>query len=662
MRHFALLLAFTCLFLASIKIISANDIIAPIQNQKLAASANLADDYCKPVTLCGRDFWFLGHPTTFTKAGLAEDPFVQNMGSFCFNGSYDGIAAFHAKMKLPGPFMIGSLLAKHPSETEVSKAQQATGDRFWGFFRPEWDYLWLLHRKSDPAKKYFGYQAGQLLAPELETQPTNEREIASQIARIVQEWKQVARGNLVLHSTFGEWSHIGFEQGALATMAETVPYGLWSFQRHWLFARSAARQYGRPWGSYAVSEFFKDPKDCYAPVELEYGGPDRGASLSIIERMMLIPAMWGANLLTIEKMDAPIGGDKYIFPYMWDQDHDGTWEWTEVGLVVKHVCEFARLTDRGTPYTPVALLLDHLNTHHYYPKSMGMLPPQEDYHATKGVFSILYPDSRSSRYMEGFGNQLSHNPFGDIFDLIKTDSQGMVAAHVLKAFPVVYAAGKLAVNQELAPLLKTYVQEGGTLVLFAQQARQLDIGIEWRSKQQGNSAKTKGGTVINESVFDYVTAGLPSTARVLCTTGQNDPLVVEVPSGKGRMVVVLSELGLSVDNKPLNLHRHLLSDLTKPLRPLKVTGDIEYMFNRTKDGWLVTLVNNRGVYKNPSSPLEVRSSEAAEVVIDFPSRPLAVSEIYRQRDLPKLRSEGENHSLNLVIPPGEIFVLKIQGQ
>jgi hypothetical protein len=128
------------------------------------------------------------------------------------------------------------------------------------------------------------------------------------------------------------------------------------------------------------------------------------------------------------------------------------------------------------------------------------------------------------------------------------------------------------------------------------------------------------------------------------------------------MVVVLSELGLSVDNKPLNLHRHLLSDLTKPLRPLKVTGDIEYMFNRTKDGWLVTLVNNRGVYKKPSSPLEVRSTEAAEVVIDFPSRPSAVSEIYRQRDLPKLRSEGENHSLNLVIPPGEIFVLKIQGQ
>lgn len=627
----------------------------------VAANASAADAYWKPITMCGNDFWFLGHLESFTKPGLADDPIVQNMGSFCYNESYEGFALTHARRNLPGPFMIGSLMARHPEENDLLKAKLATGDRFWGFFRPEWDYLWFLHRKSDPAKKYFGYKDGRKLPPELAAPPATEKEFAHQIALITREWKQIARGQLVLHTTFGEWSHIGFEEGALATMAETVPYGLWSFQRHWLFARSAARQYGRPWGSYAVTEYFADPKDRYAPVEVEHGGPTRGASLSIIERMMLIPAMWGANFLSIEKMEVPVGSDKHIYSYMWDRDHDGTWEWTELGQVVKRVCEFVRLTDRGTPYTPVAILLDHLNTHHYYAKSMGVLPPQEDYHVTKGVLSLLYPDSASSRYLEAFNNQLSHNPYGDIFDLIKTDSRGRVAPHVFKAFPVVYAVGKLAVDDKLAATLQAYAEEGGTLVLFAQQARQIDTGIVWKAKQRADSVCLDSGEVIEEPAFDYLTVELPPTAEVLETTGHGDPLVVEMRTGKGRIVVVMSEFGLNAANKPLNLHRRLLADLTGPLLPFKVTGNIESMFNKTEDGWLLTLVNSRGVYKNSSSPVEIRSSEASDVSIEFPEPPFAVSEIYRQRNLPALVKKEGKAVLKLTIPPGDIAVLKITG-
>jgi len=618
-------------------------------------------EYGKPAMVCGRSFWFLGHVTAFTKPGLAEDPLVQNMGSFCYNDSYAGFALAHAGKKLPGPFMIDSLLARHPDENELRKAKQALGDRFSGFFRPEWDYLWFLHRKSAPEKKYFGYKAGQTLPPALNAPVTSEQQFAGQIALIAREWKKIARDHLVLHTTFGEWSHIGFEEGAQATIAETVPYGLWSFQRHWLFARSAARQYGRPWGSYAVTEYFNDPKDRYAPVELEFGGPDRGASLSIIERMMLIPAMWGANFLSIEKMEAPVGGDKHIYSYMWDRDHDGTWEWTELGLVLKRVGEFARVTDRGTPYTPVAILLDHLNTHHYYPKSMGVLPPQEDYHITKGILSLLYPDAASSRYLEGFNNQLSHSPYGDLFDLIKTDSRGLISPQVLQAFPVIYAVGKLTINEQLAPLLKAYAEEGGTLVLFAQQARQMDTGIQWGARQQAHLVRPEGGGDIQESAFDYLSAELPPTARVLCRTDGGDPLVVEVPAGKGRMVVVLSEFGLNATNKPLALHRHLLTRLTRPLQPFKLTGNIEFMFNKTADSWLITLVNNRGVYKNPAQPIEVRKEEAADVSIEFQDRPLTVSEIYRKRNLPSLTNDGDKQLLKLVIPPGEVAVLKVKA-
>ena len=44
------------------------------------------------------------------------------------------------------------------------------------------------------------------------------------------------------------------------------------------------------------------------------------------------------------------------------------------------------------------------------------------------------------------------------------------------------------------------------------------------------------------------------------------------------------------------------------MRPVKVTGDVEYLINRTANGWIVTLLNNNGVFKPQQGMAQVDRS------------------------------------------------------
>jgi len=56
---------------------------------------------------------------------------------------------------------------------------------------------------------------------------------------------------------------------------------------------------------------------------------------------------------------------------------------------------------------------------------------------------------------------------------------------------------------------------------------------------------------------------------------------------------------LGLDERMTPFSAHLLSHLFTNATPIQVSGDVEYLVNRTAKGWIVTLFNNRGVY-NPN--------------------------------------------------------------
>src|SRR6266403_646844 len=64
--------------------------------------------------------------------------------------------------------------------------------------------------------------------------------------------------------------------------------------------------------------------------------------------------------------------------------------------------------------------------------------------------------------------------------------------------------------------------------------------------------------------------------------------------GFGRDGVPSWKPGQPTTERPL---AKVMSHVRQEIVPLEVTGRVETIFNRTKDGWLVTLVNNEGVTK-----------------------------------------------------------------
>ena len=54
---------------------------------------------------------------------------------------------------------------------------------------------------------------------------------------------------------------------------------------------------------------------------------------------------------------------------------------------------------------------------------------------------------------------------------------------------------------------------------------------------------------------------------------------------------------LTSGGRPVSCLFDLLKELATEALPLRVYGDIEFQLNRLPDGWVITLVNNKGVVK-----------------------------------------------------------------
>ena len=61
--------------------------------------------------------------------------------------------------------------------------------------------------------------------------------------------------------------------------------------------------------------------------------------------------------------------------------------------------------------------------------------------------------------------------------------------------------------------------------------------------------------------------------------------------------------------------RELLLKIQDETMPVSVAGDIQWGINKTSKGWLVWLVNNKGVVKFSDEPEEFRLERTAHVVV-----------------------------------------------
>jgi hypothetical protein len=387
----------------------------------------------------------------------------------------------------------------------------------------------------------------------------------------------------------GEWGArcIGLEVG------ENIAFT----QSKLAFARGASRQWHVPW-SVQVSPWFSGACTTSGPLRKEGGGArglDAGHSLSFYERMWLHGWFAGAAMVTPENSIA-IFFEKAAAP----------WTLTEHGRKAAEVFQFMRSHDRGTPCTPVAVVLDRLAGYNgYMDKPWGILEPTSGDRQTRDLFDHqLFPGSDHIHHRPDPANPeasyLRPTPFGEMFDVQLTSA----SADMLASYPVLLLAGDIEFDDALVAKLERALEQGHTLLLSP--GHQVALGGRF--------------------------------ARLATHRG----------------LEVLQPWANPATGHPAAISDARLHRLACETLPVEVSGDpIQYQVNRTSIGWVVELVNNTGVAKKPDQPATTDPNAIAKVVIQ-PRIPCASAREWRSN-----RAYPQPGQLRLEVGPGQTLFVEL---
>ncbi|MFA6569422.1 MAG: hypothetical protein WCS96_14515 [Victivallales bacterium] len=470
------------------------------------------------------------------------------------------------------------------------------------------------------------------------------------------------------------------------------------------FTRGAARQYSRNWLWYIAGGFYNgyDDKgsfsgDNYPDYRLKtnqkrpdkFGGgifgPGCGMSPSLFTRDMLLAYLSGSNFV------CPEGWWQYLHETakdgapMWDlsSPHGKAWEdWFE----------FTRKNpDRGVSYTPVALLIPFEQGYPVYGgKSWGIFNYERpDWMIDAFMFTII-PHSPVTK--KGDEGALANSPYGDIYDVIVPNTpKKPVSLDVLENYKVAVMLGRYQKSKALAERLMEYVKNGGTLIINMTQVNEFFpaefLGVE-RAEVPDNvrdmyAVKVKlpvrstcDGRMLdlpeNES-YEMEAVKLKGAVPLLEDAGGN-VLACKNSFGKGNVIISTIDCLVpktsfnGADDKVLNqlvygkkfpFVEYFLKNIVGEVLPLEVRGDVEYGLNKLPDGWLLYLINNKGVTKFTNKEQTLDMTKTAKVEVSLRNiKAAAITELREQKTVLK---DDKNNSFSIEVPPGNVRVLKIKN-
>ena len=381
----------------------------------------------------------------------------------------------------------------------------------------------------------------------------------------------------------GEWGArcIGLEVG------ENIAFT----QSKLAFARGASRQWQKPW-SVQVSPWFSGACTTSGPLRKEghdARGLDAGHSLSFYERMWLHGWFAGAAMVTPENSVA-----------IFFEQAAAPWALTAHGRKAAEVYQFMSAHDRGVPFTPVAVVLDHLAGYNgYMDKPWGILEPTAGDRQVRDLFDHQVFPGSDHIHTNPFPNNpefsyLRPTPYGEMFDVQLTSA----SADMLSSYPVILLAGDIEFDDGLVTKLERALKQGSTLLLTP--AHQEALGARF------------------------------------------------VRLKKLRGVEVLQPWSNPAPGRPALISDARLQRLAREALPVEVSGDpVQYEINRTPNGWVVELINNAGVSKKPDQPAITDPGATARVVLRPRVRYASAREWRSNRSYTKL------DPLKLEVGPGQ---------
>lgn len=533
--------------------------------------------------------------------------------------------------------------------------------------------------------------------------PQNREELTSQLIKGCEANRNYFFNDTEMVSYMGEshcLDHIYSESSSGALTRETTNTcggedG--SHYRHQVglaFTRGAARQYNRNWmwyiaffyngyddkGNFSGNNYPNYLIDKKKPSDVGgFYGPGYGMSPSLITRDMFLAYLSGANFIENE-----------LWPhYLHQANKDGkpTWDLSSpLGKAWEDWFEFTRKNpDRGASYAPVALLVPFEQGYPNYGGKSWMRFNYErtDWMIDAFMFTIIPHSPVTQKGDEG---ALSNSPYGDIYDVIVPNTpEKPVSIDVLNNYKVAVMLGKYKNDKALAERLMEYVKNGGTLLINIKQVNEffpMDfLGFEKKNITANNSIDVKSPirSVSNGKTFalseTYETEPIKLKGAVLLLEDSaGNVLACKNKFGKGQVLVSAIDCMIpktnfnGADEKVLNqlvygkkfpFVEYFLKNIVSEVLPLEVTGDIEYGLNKLPDGWLLYLINNKGVIKFTNKEQTLDPSKTAKVEVLL--RNIKASFITELREQKAIAHDEKNNSFVVDVPPGGIRVIKIKN-
>jgi hypothetical protein len=288
-----------------------------------------------------------------------------------------------------------------------------------------------------------------------------------------------------------------------------------------------------------------------------------------------------------------------------------------------------QVQDRGEPMTPVAFLLSHAHGYepvNYVCKMLHHFRQSEADRELRELFNVAWHPAAIAEG-EPASPDVQSMPsgiHGNSFDVLVDRPDRAKAIH---DYPVLWPAGDVDLGGEWPKVLADYVEKGGTLVVNAVAAKKLPtslLGVELTGKTAVASKWAPEGEKkgLDAVPFDVALATLKG-ATVLASAGKDLPLVTRHAVGKGAVILTLVPRLVGHDERAHPLTPWLMNGIMDGLLPVAVrradggplTGELMYQVNRTANGYLVLLVNNRGVDKTQNGIARVDRRRYADALI-----------------------------------------------
>ncbi len=390
------------------------------------------------------------------------------------------------------------------------------------------------------------------------------------------------------------------------------------------FTRGAARQFGGAFLYYHAPNF-GDTATTFTKAQ-NFAGPDHfyhsrygatmGPSLSWYRKNYYLYYMSGASAIYLEQ-----GHDQFFKP----GPGEHPFQLNPLGRITDEFVRFAeKHPDRGTPYTPIAFLLDpahgfEMTDYPHWPFEVSQIDRGD--RSLRELFGVAY---YPGLVIEGEPAIADRQPFvsgvfGDVFDVL-TATDG--AKSPLNAYRAVVVGGRIEWSAEWTQKITDYVRNGGTMVLNAAQIKNLPaqlLGVRLTNAMaEADSARCEDAQDLTGQMFRYERLELKG-AKTLIAAPNGDPLVAVNNVGKGSVILSALPDLLGEDERMTPFAAHMLVHIFGDITPVKVTGDVEYLINRTANSWIVTLLNNNGVFKTQQGMAQVDRSAYVTATIAVPN-------------------------------------------